>query len=116
MLRKAPCTPNQPTLRSGAVVSDKFYNRIVSVGQLANILGHMLGEWGDFYDISSTVSYIEKIYDDRISVYDLKLGECGVMPTLPTIGGRGTEVAIDTEPPPPSCYCFFEAHSLHRRW
>lgn len=97
MLRKAPCTPNQPTLRSGAVVSDKFYNRIVSVGQLANILGHMLGEWGDFYDISSTVSYIEKMYDDRISVYDLKLGECGVTPTLSTIGGEGTEVAIDTE-------------------
>lgn len=56
----------QVTLSSGAVVSDQVYSRLTSVSQLADVLEKMLEIGEDFYDISPTVSYIEKQYDNRL--------------------------------------------------
>lgn len=56
----------QVTLSSGAVVSDQVYSRLTFVSQLADVLEKMLEIGEDFYDISPTVSYIEKQYDNRL--------------------------------------------------
>ena len=56
----------QVTLSCGAVVSDQVYSRLTSVSQLADVLEKMLEIGEDFYDISPTVSYIEKQYDNRL--------------------------------------------------
>ena len=59
-------TPLEATLDSGSVVSNQVYSRLISVLQLADVLEKMLEIGEDFYDISPTVSYIEKQYDKRI--------------------------------------------------
>lgn len=59
-------TPLEATLDSGSVVSNHVYSRLISVPQLADVLEKMLEIGEDFYDISPTVSYIEKQYDKRI--------------------------------------------------
>lgn len=56
----------QVTLSSEAVVSDQVYSRLTFVSQLADVLEKMLEIGEDFYDISPTVSYIEKQYDNRL--------------------------------------------------
>ena len=56
----------QVTLSSGAVVSDQVYSRLTFVSQLADVLEKMLEIGEDFYNISPTVSYIEKQYDNRL--------------------------------------------------
>ena len=56
----------QAALSSGAVVSDQVYSRLTSVSQLADVLEKMLEIGEDFYDISPTVGYIEKQYDNRL--------------------------------------------------
>lgn len=58
--------PIEATLDSGSVVSNRVYSRLISVSQLADVLEKMLEIGKDFYDISPTVSYIEKQYDNRI--------------------------------------------------
>lgn len=59
-------SPMEAQLSSGAVVSCHIYTRDVSVSQLADVLEKMLEIGEDFYDISPTVSYIEKQYDNRL--------------------------------------------------
>lgn len=59
-------TPLEATLDSGSVVSNHVYSRLISVLQLADVLEKMLEIGEDFYDISPTVSYIEKQYNKRI--------------------------------------------------
>ena len=59
-------SPIEAQLSSGAVVSCHIYIRDVSVSQLADVLEKMLEIGEDFYDISPTVSYIEKQYDNRL--------------------------------------------------
>ena len=59
-------SPIETQLSSGAVVSCHIYIRDVSVSQLADVLEKMLEIGEDFYDISPTVSYIEKQYDNRL--------------------------------------------------
>lgn len=56
----------QVTLSSGAVVSDQVYYRLTFVSQLVDVLEKMLEIGEDFYDISPTVAYIEKQYDNRL--------------------------------------------------
>ena len=56
----------EATLSSGALVSHNGYSRDVSVSQLADVLEKMLEIGEDFYDISPTVSYLEKQYDNRL--------------------------------------------------
>lgn len=58
--------PMEAQLSSGAVVSCHVYSRDVPVSQLADVLAKMLEIGEDFYDISPTVSYIEKQYDNRL--------------------------------------------------
>ena len=57
---------NDSFIPSGAIVSCHIYTRDVSVSQLADVLEKMLEIGEDFYDISPTVSYIEKQYDNRL--------------------------------------------------
>lgn len=59
-------SPMEAQLSSGAIVSCHVYYRDVPVSQLADILEKMLEIGEDFYDISPTVSYIEKQYDNRL--------------------------------------------------
>lgn len=59
-------SPMEAQLSSGAIVSCHIYTRDVSVSQLADVLEKMLEIGEDFYDISPTVSYIEKQYDNRL--------------------------------------------------
>jgi hypothetical protein len=59
-------SPMEAQLSSGAVVSCHTYTRDVSVSQLADVLEKMLEIGEDFYNISPTVSYIEKQYDNRL--------------------------------------------------
>ena len=59
-------SPMEAQLSSGAVVSCHIYTRDVSVSQLADVLEKMLEIGEDFYDISPTVAYIEKQYDNRL--------------------------------------------------
>ena len=59
-------SPMEAQLSSGAIVSCHTYTRDVSVSQLADVLDKMLEIGEDFYDISPTVSYIEKQYDNRL--------------------------------------------------
>jgi hypothetical protein len=59
-------SPMEAQLSSGAIVSCHTYTRDVSVSQLADVLEKMLEIGEDFYDISPTVSYIEKQYDNRL--------------------------------------------------
>ena len=59
-------TPLQATLVSGAVVSESCYSRLTTVDQLANVLEAMLEIGEDFYDISPTVAYVEKQYENRL--------------------------------------------------
>lgn len=58
--------PLQATLYSGSIMSEQVYSRYVPVSQLGNVLEKMLEIGEDFYDISPTVSYIEKQYDNRL--------------------------------------------------
>lgn len=58
--------PLQATLCSGSIMSEQVYSRYVPVSQLADILEKMLEIGEDFYDISPTVSYIGKQYDNRL--------------------------------------------------
>ena len=58
--------PMEAQLPSGAIVSCHIYTRDVPVSQLADVLEKMLEIGEDFYDISPTVSYIEKQYDNRL--------------------------------------------------
>lgn len=59
-------SPMEAQLSSGAVVSCHVYSRDVPVSQLADVLEKMLEIGEDFYDISPTVAYIEKQYDNRL--------------------------------------------------
>ena len=59
-------SPMEAQLSSGAIVSCHIYTRDVFVSQLADVLEKMLEIGEDFYDISPTVSYIEKQYDNRL--------------------------------------------------
>lgn len=59
-------SPMEAQLSSGAIVSCHIYTRDVPVSQLADVLEKMLEIGEDFYDISPTVSYIEKQYDNRL--------------------------------------------------
>ena len=59
-------SPMEAQLSSGAIVSCHIYTRDVSMSQLADVLEKMLEIGEDFYDISPTVSYIEKQYDTRL--------------------------------------------------
>lgn len=59
-------SPMEAQLSSGAIVSCHAYSRDVPVSQLADVLEKMLEIGEDFYDISPTVSYIEKQYDNRL--------------------------------------------------
>lgn len=59
-------SPMEAQLSSGAIVSCHTYTRDVPVSQLADVLEKMLEIGEDFYDISPTVSYIEKQYDNRL--------------------------------------------------
>ena len=59
-------SPMEAQLSSGAVVSCHIYTRDVSVSQLADVLEKVLEIGEDFYNISPTVSYIEKQYDNRL--------------------------------------------------
>lgn len=59
-------SPMEAQLSSGAIVSCHVYYRDVLVSQLADVLEKMLEIGEDFYDISPTVSYIEKQYDNRL--------------------------------------------------
>lgn len=59
-------SPMDAQLSSGAIVSCHIYTRDVPVSQLADVLEKMLEIGEDFYDISPTVSYIEKQYDNRL--------------------------------------------------
>lgn len=58
--------PLQATLYSGSIMSEQVYSSYVPVTQLGNVLEKMLEIGEDFYDISPTVSYIEKQYDNRL--------------------------------------------------
>lgn len=58
--------PLQATLESGAFVSESYYSRLTTADQLANVLEAMLEIGDDFYDISPTVSYVEKQYENRL--------------------------------------------------
>lgn len=59
-------SPMDAQLSSGAIVSCHVYSRDVPVSQLADVLEKMLEIGEDFYDISPTVAYIEKQYDNRL--------------------------------------------------
>lgn len=58
--------PLQATLASGAVVSESYYSRLTTVNLLTNVLEAMLEIGDDFYDISPTVAYVEKQYENRL--------------------------------------------------
>lgn len=66
LARSRVLSPMDAQLSSGAIVSCHTYSRDVSISQLADVLEKMLEIGEDFYDISPTVSYIEKQYDNRL--------------------------------------------------